>query len=103
MAKQPLPPVLDIAKLDWQPAGPAEDSTTHLMASAFFGKTHMIVHAVEVLIERDGLMITKSELLEHMLFGVDMLNGRSRNYLTTLIQGRSYLLFALPAFTERMP
>ena len=103
MAKHPTPPILDIAKLDWQPAGPAEDPTTHLMASAFFGKTHMVLHAVEVLIERGGLMITKSELEEHLLLGADMITGRSRNYLTAAIQGRSYLLLAVPAFTEIVP
>lgn len=100
--KPMLSPIYDISMLEWLPVGPFEDRRTHLMAPFQFGPCPMALHAVEVLVDRDGMMIAKSKLLEHIVLAIGIIGGNIL-YQRHTMDGRSYLLFAMPCPSAEVP
>lgn len=88
-------PTFDISGLVWLPVGPFDDPRCHLMAPFSFGTCPMALHAVEVLYDRHDQLATKSQLLEHILFGVEMI-APGGMYHRIVMDGRTYLLLAMP-------
>lgn len=97
-----LAPIYDISCLNWLPVGPFDDPRTHLMAPFQFGPCPMALHAVEVLYDRDNMLVAKSDLLEHILLGVEMIAAGGMYHRITM-EGRSYLLLAMPCPSPEMP
>lgn len=100
--KPMLSPIYDISMLEWLPVGPFEDRRTHLMAPFQFGPCPMVLHAVEVLYDRDDLLVAKSDLLEHIMLAVEIIAAGGMYHRMT-IDGRSYLLVAVPCPSPEIP
>ncbi len=97
-----LAPTYDISSLNWLPVGPFEDPHTHLIAPFQFGTCPMALHAVEVLYDRENMLVAKSELLEHILFAVEMIAAGGM-YHRAVMEGRTYLLVAMPCPSPEVP
>ena len=92
----------DISDMDWLPGGPFDDPRTHLMAPFSFGTCPMALHAVEVMVDRENMLVAKSELLRHILLGVEMIAAGGM-YHRIMMEGRSYLLLAMPCPSPDVP
>lgn len=97
-----LAPTFDIINLTWLPVGPFDDPYTHLMAPCNFGDCPMAIHAVEVMFNRDNMLVAKSDMLKHILLGVKMIAGDGTYHRITM-DGRSYLLLAMPCPSSEIP
>lgn len=87
---------VDLAEVVWTPVGPIEDRTAHLRSHLAFAHVPMDLHAVEVLVDRDDQLISKAPELDYMLYAVEVIAGNANRMQRHFINGRSYLVFALP-------
>ena len=87
---------LDISELLWTPAGSPIDPDSHLMTLIFFGKCPMVLHAVEVLVDRHDELIAKCEKKQHLVFGAEVVAGGPSLFRRINIRGREYVLIAVP-------
>lgn len=87
---------VDLAEVVWTPAGPIEDRTAHLRSHMAFAHVPMDLHAVEVLVDRDDQLVSKAPELDYMLYAVEVIAGNANRMQRHHINGRSYLVFALP-------
>lgn len=87
---------LDISGLLWTPAGPPDDRDSHLMTLIFFGKCPMVLHAIEVLVDRHDELIAKCEKKQHLVFGAEVVAGGPSLFRRVIIRGREYVLIAIP-------
>lgn len=87
---------IPVDDLLWLPVGPPEDLYSRLMCGLLFGDCPMTLHAVEVLVDRNDVLISKAQDHEHVLLAIEMVEGGAERFHTCTIQGRSYLLCAMP-------
>lgn len=87
---------VDLTEVVWTPVGPTEDRTAHLRSNVAFAQVPMDLHAVEVLVDRDDQLVSKAPELDYVLFAVEVIAGNASHMHRHHINGRSYLVFALP-------
>ena len=87
---------IDLGEITWTPVGPTEDRTAHLRSNLALSQVPMDLHAVEVLTDRDDQVVSKAPELDYMLFAVEVIGGNANRMQRHHINGRSYLVFALP-------
>lgn len=96
------PNILRIDGITWCPVGPFHDPRTHMMAPVFFGDCAMVLHAVEVQIdEDDNRMIAKSPMKQNLVYAAELVIGTQTPLKTVSIDGRYYLLIAVPGIDGR--
>lgn len=98
-SRQPV--YIDTDWLDWTAVGPLTDPQSHLMAQFFIGTSPMVLHAVEVDASDDGRMIARAAVRQNIVYAAEMVIGAQTPLRVADIDGRQYLLVAVPNIDGR--
>lgn len=95
------PVYIDPEWLDWTAVGPVNDPRSHLMAWFFFGTCPMVMHAVEAEFCDDGRMIAKAPVRQNIVYAAEMVIGSQTPLRVAAIEGRQYVMVAVPNIDGR--
>lgn len=96
------PTSVDIDRITWCPVGPFDDPAAHLMAPIRFGDLPMVVHAIAASFDPQlGRMIASSPMKQFLITAADQIVGTPYPLRTLAINGRDYVLVAVPNIDSR--
>ena len=96
------PTSVDIDRITWCPVGPFDDPAAHLMAPLFLGPCAMVLHAVCAKFSaEEARMIASSPMKQFLISAAEQICGGPTPLRTILINGREYVLLAVPNIDSR--
>lgn len=96
------PTQVNIDRIAWCPVGPFDDPAAHLMAPLFLGSCAMVLHAVAATFSiGEARMIASAPMKQFLIGAAEQIGGGPTPLRTVIIQGREYVLIAVPNIDSR--